>query len=139
MLLSIINNPTASFKQFLPLFFSPVPGIPCGSLTFRTRYLPDASLYRTMPAVYSFPHPASSGNIPGIPDVSPFRWAIPTPSESPENKIWPVTACFPVSGTYPSLFRLMKSLPGQSPRILPACWHWETAQCSRFPTGCLPL
>lgn len=125
MLLSIINNPTASFKQFLPLFFSPVPCILCGSLTFRTRYLPDALRYKSAPAVYSFPHPVFSENTPGIPDVSPFRWGIPAPSKSPENKRWPVTACFPVSGTYPFLFPLMKSLLGQSRRILPACWHWE--------------
>lgn len=90
-------------------------------------------------AVYSFPLPVSSGNIPGIPDVSPFRWGLPAPSESPENKIWPVTACFPVSGTYPCLSLLMKNLPEQSRRILPAYWHLENAQCSRFLTGCLPL
>ena len=139
VLLSMINNPAASFKQFLPLFFSPVPGIPCGSLTFRTRYLPDALIYKSAPAVYSFPHPVSSGNIPGIPDVLAFRWAIPAPSESLENKIWPVTACFPVSGTYPCLFLLMKNLPGLSRRILPAYWHLGIAQCSRFPTGRLLL
>lgn len=83
-------------------------------------------------AVYSFPLPVSSGNIPGIPDVSPFRWGLPAPSESPENKIWPVTACFPVSGTYPCLSLLMKNLPEQSRRILPAYWHLETLNVPDF-------
>lgn len=139
MLFSIINNPTAGFKPFLPLFFSPVPGIPCGSLTFHTRYLLDALLYRSVPAVYSFSHPVSSGNIPGIPDVSVSHWAIPAPSGSLKSKRLPVISDFPATGTHPSLFPLMRSSLVLYQRISPAYWHSGISLCSRFRRGFPPL
>lgn len=58
---------------------------------------------------YSCLPPAFSGNIPGIPHSSAFRWALPAPSGLQENKRWPVISGFPVLGTHPSLFLLRKN------------------------------
>lgn len=122
MFLSIINAPTAVFKQFPPLFSSPAYGIPCGSLTFRIRYLLIVWRCRSTPGAYSCLPPAFPGNIPGIPHSSAFRWVLPAPSESQASKKIACNLRFPCLGHISFPFPAEEKLMGAIPANFASCF-----------------